>query len=377
MLTLRFGDIARQCKESVDRDNNPFDKYLEGGHMETDCLNIYRWGVFGDNYVGPAFHRVFRKGQILYGSRRTYLRKVAEAEFDGITSNTTFVIEPRKNINFEPSLLKFLMLSEKFTQHSVSMSKGSTNPYVNWKDIECFTFKTLGLSAQKRYISILEKNEEVYSKSLNALHSVNELKRIVLARLFSPKKLKAEGSNLVKLKDYIRIQSGQVNPTLSPYKDMNHIAPDNIEKQTGRLLNFQSANKDGVTSGKYVFGVGHVLYSKIRPNLRKVCFPKFEGICSADVYPIEGINGLLTEYLFYVLQTESFNRYAEGVSMRSGFPKINREDLGGYLFYLPTEVEQERVFRLLTQIDTQIDLLIKKNNIPFELRRKILNKVVF
>ena len=70
------------------------DRYIAGEHMDTDDLQIDRWGEVGDGYLGPAFHRKFEAGQILYGSRRTYLRKVAVAEFDGVTANTTYVSKP-------------------------------------------------------------------------------------------------------------------------------------------------------------------------------------------------------------------------------------------------------------------------------------------
>jgi type I restriction enzyme S subunit len=92
---VKFGDVVRQCKESVDRDNNPFERYVEGGHMDSDNIHIRRWGEFGDDYVGPAFHRIFRKGQVLYGSRRTYLKKVAIADYDGITAITTLSARQR------------------------------------------------------------------------------------------------------------------------------------------------------------------------------------------------------------------------------------------------------------------------------------------
>lgn len=161
---VRFGDVARQCKESVDRDNNPFERYVNGGHMDSECLKITRWGTFGDDYVGPAFHRIFRKGQILYGSRRTYLKKVAVADFDGITANTTFVIEPKGRDKMLPGLLPFLMLSESFTNHSVLNSKGSTNPYINWSDIVNFEFPLPPVERQKEILEVLEKKERVFQK---------------------------------------------------------------------------------------------------------------------------------------------------------------------------------------------------------------------
>lgn len=157
---FKFGEIAKQCQESADREDGAFDKYIEGGHMDSNKLNITRWGVFGDQYVGPAFHRVFRKGQILYGSRRTYLKKVAVASFDGITANTTFVIEPVDAADFYSPLLPFIMLSEAFTKHSISKSKGSTNPYVSWRDLSDFTFILPDIKKQKSIHKILNKKQE-------------------------------------------------------------------------------------------------------------------------------------------------------------------------------------------------------------------------
>jgi type I restriction enzyme S subunit len=61
----------------------------------------------------------FRPGHVLYGSRRTYLRKVAVADFEGITANTTFVIEPKDTKVLMPELLPFLMQTESFHEHSV------------------------------------------------------------------------------------------------------------------------------------------------------------------------------------------------------------------------------------------------------------------
>lgn len=176
---VRFGEIAKQCKENVDRDNNPFERYVEGGHMDTENLRITRWGEFGDHYVGPAFHRIFRKGQILYGSRRTYLKKVAVAEFDGITANTTFVIEPQRPDIILPGLLPFLMLSEGFTNHSVLNSKGSTNPYINWGDIAKYEFPLPPIERQKEILEVLEKLEEGISRGEVAFDAAKILREAI------------------------------------------------------------------------------------------------------------------------------------------------------------------------------------------------------
>jgi len=90
---VRFGDVVRQLKEQVDPVADGIERYVAGEHMETENVHIRKWGNVGDGYLGPAFIRGFKKGQVLYGSRRTYLKKVAVADWDGVTANTTFVLE--------------------------------------------------------------------------------------------------------------------------------------------------------------------------------------------------------------------------------------------------------------------------------------------
>lgn len=196
---VSFGAVVRQCKESVDRENNPFDRYVEGGHMDSENIHISRWGSFGNDYVGPAFHRIFRKGQVLYGSRRTYLKKVAVAEFDGITANTTLVCETKDQNVFLQELLPFLILTDAFTEHSVRESKGSTNPYINWPDIAKFEFSLPPIDEQTRIAQLLLAADEVvesYKKALVALSTMrsreftetlkhNSVERVSCEKLFS------------------------------------------------------------------------------------------------------------------------------------------------------------------------------------------------
>ena len=139
--------------------------------MDSEDLTIHRKGHFATDDVGPAFTRIFKPGQILYGSRRTYLKKIAVADFEGICANTTFVLETKDNCVFLQSLLPFIMLSDKFTEWSVSHSKGSTNPYVLFSDLASYEFELPSLEEQ----SILSKKlwaayrlKESYKRLLTA-----------------------------------------------------------------------------------------------------------------------------------------------------------------------------------------------------------------
>jgi len=102
---VAFGDVVRKVNDKVDPWDSGLERYVAGEHMDTDDLRIRRWGLIGDDYLGPAFHMRFKPGHVLYGSRRTYLRKVALADFEGITANTTFVLETKDPTRLMPELL--------------------------------------------------------------------------------------------------------------------------------------------------------------------------------------------------------------------------------------------------------------------------------
>lgn len=108
MTKVKFGNIVRDVKINIDRNNNPYEHYIAGDHMDSEDLTIHRFGYFATDDVGPAFTRLFKPGQILYGSRRTYLKKIAVADFEGICANTTFVLESKDESVFETRLLPFL-----------------------------------------------------------------------------------------------------------------------------------------------------------------------------------------------------------------------------------------------------------------------------
>jgi type I restriction enzyme S subunit len=155
MARCRFGDVVKEIKNSIDRDNNPYDYYIAGGHMDSEDLHIHRRGSFKTDDVGPAFIREFQKGQVLYGSRRTYLKKVAVADFDGVTANTTFVLETKDENVLLQSLLPFVMLSDSFTEWSIGKSKGSTNPYVLFSDLADYEFELPPIEKQRTLAKLL------------------------------------------------------------------------------------------------------------------------------------------------------------------------------------------------------------------------------
>lgn len=155
---------------------------------------------------------------------------------------------------------------------------------------------------------------------------------------------------VVALGEVCDVVSGQVNPTLPEYRDLPHVNGQNIESGTGRLLEVNTAAEDGMASGKYLFAPGDVLYSKLRPYLRKVVLVDFQGVCSADMYPLRPHPDVLDpEFFKWLLLSDDFTRYADEESRRARMPKLNREQLFGWLASLPPLAEQQRIAGILKE----------------------------
>ncbi|NUM32959.1 MAG: restriction endonuclease subunit S [Candidatus Brocadiae bacterium] len=177
---VKFGNIVKQIKVKADSEYHGLERFVAGEHMQTDDLKIRHWGIIGEQYVGPAFTNKFSKGQVLYGSRRTYLRKVAVADFDGICANTTFVIEANQE-ELSQKLLPYLMHSESFTNHSVENSKGSTNPYINWKDIASFEFSIPKIVLQENAAKLFQQFDNAIEQTRQHHASLRSFKKGLLA----------------------------------------------------------------------------------------------------------------------------------------------------------------------------------------------------
>ena len=162
----------------------------------------------------------------------------------------------------------------------------------------------------------------------------------------------------VRLSDVCSIESKLIDPRESKYRDLIHVGGANIESKIGRLIELKTARTEKLKSGKFFFGDSVVLYSKIRPYLMKVARPEFAGLCSADIYPLSpDVQRLNRDYLFYLLLSRDFTRYAVSGSNRAGMPKVNRKHLFAFEFSLPTLEEQARITKGLDAAFTVVEEL--------------------
>lgn len=246
----KFGEVAIQQKKTVDRENTSLTRYVKGEHMGSEDLHLREWGELTDEYLGPAFIRYFEKDDILYGSRRTYLRKVVIAPFEGITSNTTFVIKANEK-KIDKRLLPFIMMTDDFTEHSVRNSKGSVNPYINWKDISEYEFLLPPKDQQAQLAELLWTMDEVIERDISVLDNLN---KIYLSKI--EKQLINKNNKKIYFKDLGKVIRGvgyKPEDLLDDYNDdnciilrSNNIFESNINFNDIKILSIKNVKKEQV-----------------------------------------------------------------------------------------------------------------------------------
>ncbi|MCL1632805.1 restriction endonuclease subunit S [Sporolactobacillus sp. CPB3-1] len=155
----------------------------------------------------------------------------------------------------------------------------------------------------------------------------------------------------------VDISTNMVDPKTGEYDELPHIGPGNIESFSGRLLNnVNNVAEDKLISGKFHFNAGDIIYGKINPQLGKYVYASYEGLASADTYVLNAKNGINQKFLYTMLQTRDFYKYSVSVSMRTGVPKINRDELNMYNFNAPSEEEQIKIGTFFQTLDQTIAL---------------------
>lgn len=159
----------------------------------------------------------------------------------------------------------------------------------------------------------------------------------------------------VSILDVAPITSKLVDPKDEKYSSMILIAPDHIQSESGQIIAKTTAREQNAISGKYLVKKGDVIYSKIRPYLKKVCIAPEDCLCSADMYPFSCTEQINSKYLQTLLLSKQFTDYANSCSARTGIPKINRDDFAFYFCKIPPIQEQEKIAESLSIWDSAIE----------------------
>jgi len=179
--TIPFGEIARQISKRVEPSTTDAEIYIGLEHLDPNSQRIKRWGTPAD-VKGQKLE--VRKGQIIFGKRRAYQRKLGVAHFDGICSAHAMVLEANPE-TIIPQLLPFFMQSDRFMERAVAVSEGSLSPTIKWKTLAAQKFPLPPKKRQREILKLLQALEDSLRATEDAIESAEQLKRSLMARLLT------------------------------------------------------------------------------------------------------------------------------------------------------------------------------------------------
>jgi len=180
---VKFGDVVCLSKaRSQDPLADGIERYVGLEHLEPGDLRIRSWGNVAD---GVTFTSVFQPGQVLFGKRRAYQRKVAVADFSGVCSGDIYVLETKDAQVLLPELLPFICQTDAFFDHAVGTSAGSLSPRTNWTSLADFEFALPSVDEQARLFELLACARESAESCVSALEAANVMLRSGLVSIFS------------------------------------------------------------------------------------------------------------------------------------------------------------------------------------------------
>lgn len=296
--------------------------------------------------------------------------------YEGVCSPAYQVFYPTSPIcdTYYRYLFKSQSFISKMNNLTVGIREGKNIQYVDFANSQ---IPVPPLAEQERIAAFLDAKcaeiDTVLEKTRASIEEYKKLKQAVITQAVTkgirgdrPMKnsgiewigdIPAEWS-LVPFSKFARVSANLVNP--SDYQDYLQVSPENIEKDSGKLLPCKTVSEVGVESWNHFFHKGQILYSKIRPKLNKVCIAPFDGLCSADMYPIDTDN--ISKFVVYTILSNDFNQQVAMITEnRVKMPKINQKELSKIIVVLPANrMEQQEIVDYLDGECGKIDSLIAK-----------------
>lgn len=324
------------------------------------------------------------KGDFAINSRSDRRGSCGISEFDGSVSLINTVLHPKSEMN--PIYYNWLFHSFRFSDEYYKNGHGIVDDLwtTSWSEMKRIFIPLPSKSTQQRIASYLDKKcskiEETIQNQQQVIEKLKAYKQSLITEAVTGKikiqnvkvcgkyeSYKDSGVEWIgkipsewevgKFGRFAQVKSNLVDPNL--YLEFPQIAPDNIGKGSGKLLDWQTVKDSGVISWNHLFFKGQIVYSKIRPTLNKLIIAPFDGLCSADMYPIE--TNMYKQFFVYMMLSQYFVEQVGLITRdRVKMPKINQNELSGILITVPTKNEQKEIADYLDKKCTAIDTAIEQ-----------------
>lgn len=202
--TVKFGEIAENVNDRVDDPKSAgVSRYVGLEHLDPGSLTVTRWGT--PDQVEATKLR-FKPGDVIFGRRRAYQKKVARADFEGICSAHAMVLRAKPGV-VDPDFLPVFLSSDYFLNRAIRISVGSLSPTVNWKTLAAQEFELPPLADQRRIADLLWAIDAERHSSASVVRSALDIEAALLNAL-------VDGDVGTRpLKDFVILRQGRPVPS--------------------------------------------------------------------------------------------------------------------------------------------------------------------
>lgn len=364
------------CVEKHDKNplKNGLSHFVGLENLDGDSLKVVGSGNIED---GTTFTKTFQAGDVLFGKRRAYLRKVAVADFDGICSGDILVFRAKEK-EILPTLLPYYVSSDSFVNHAISTSAGSLSPRTKWRDLAVFEIPLPPLDEQPRIVGLFQSVEQAIVHAEGQEANLLKLKNQSLQDLFGEKR---QFGNYLSAKDFEKVRfekvalniSERVEPkqtNLEIYVGLEHLDSDD-------LVIRRKGKPEDVIGTKLKIFKGDIIFGKRRAYLRKVAVSDFDGIVSAHSMVLRANEeNIEKDFLPYFMQSDEFMNRAVQISEGSLSPTIKWKTLAQQEFILPKREKQAKLIDMFKQFDEARELIRQQKETLKKLKQKLLNEIL-
>lgn len=357
---VKFGDVVTEPKESTrDIVGDGFEHIVGLEHIETENIHLKRWMEVGGE---TTFSKVFRKGDVLFGRRRAYLKKAALANFDGVCSGDITVFRTKPNLL--PDLLPFIVNNERFFDYAIKHSAGGLSPRVKFKDLANFEFLLPPKEEQKKLAELLWTMDDVVEKEKMTLEKLEIVKKTNSAKLLS---------NIItttKLKDLADIIMGQSPDGKTYNKEGRGMA---FLQGNAEFTDFGPANVLFTTAPNKIAKPNDILIS-VRAPVGELNIAQKEFCIGRGLAAIRLKDPKLINFVFEYIKNskDELHRLSTG----STFKAINKDILHGLEIKISHEnKENEKILNFYNVINKDITTCETKIYSSKSLQKSLINQI--
>ncbi|MEZ9566234.1 restriction endonuclease subunit S [Vibrio artabrorum] len=367
---VKFGEIAKQISKRIEPSETDLNIYIGLEHLDPGSLKINRHGVPGD-VKGQKL--LVKKGQIIFGKRRAYQRKVAIAGFDCICSAHAMVLEANTD-KIVTDFLPFFIQSDEFMNRAVAISEGSLSPTIKWKVLANQEFMIPSLEKQEASVEVLRGITNDLEHIELALESAYNLKQSVLANFllkgignksFIDSKFGSYPENwqLVTVGD-LTLEHKQGFYTTEKYAAEGCYLVRISDLDNPRVIfdEMPRLKVDTKTIEQFKVEKGDFLFARSGTIGRYGIYDSEEEAIFASYVIRFRFNEkkILTSYFGYFYESILCARQLRGIAQQGSNVNINAENIKKLKVPLPSIDEQKEILKIINEVELSIEKLNNK-----------------